>query len=382
MFDKPFDDWRPRTPEGRWAGFGPYYAMFPVSFARAVIGRFSCEGDTVIDPFCGRGTTNFVAQAMGRHSLGCELNPVGWLYATTKTRPARQLGRILMRIDQIAALRVESDYIPENEFQDWAWCRDVLAFLNSARRNLDWRRSKVDRTIAAIMLVSLHAKIGGGLSNQMRQCKSLSPEYSVRWWRQRGMRPPALDPAGFLKARVKWRYAKGFVDATCEAQVFLGDARRKLKRYAGDPASLVLTSPPYSGVTNYRYDNWIRLWALGEGPSLPNGAPGHRYGHQGRYRALIHEAFATTSRKTREDAAVFVRTDARRFTLETTIAAMRSAWPHLMLYGRTTKARQLTQTALFGDRSTKPGETDLVALPCGTRPPVEFVEVGTRTLSS
>lgn len=32
--------------------------------------------------------------------------------------------------------------------------------------------------------------------------------------------------------------------------------------------SLLFTSPPYYGVTNYFYDQWLRLWLLG-GPEKP-----------------------------------------------------------------------------------------------------------------
>ena len=44
------------TPEARWSRLGPYYAMFPISFAQDAIDRFTHPGDMVLDPFCGRGT--------------------------------------------------------------------------------------------------------------------------------------------------------------------------------------------------------------------------------------------------------------------------------------------------------------------------------------
>lgn len=376
MLDGELEDWRIGTPEGRWAGFGPYYAMFPVRFARQIVSAYSRGGDTVIDPFCGRGTTNYVSQILGRNSFGCELNPVGWLYAKTKTSPARQLGRVLKRMDEISAAQVPDDRCPSNEFQDWAWCPDVLGFINSARRNLNWQSSVVDRTIASLMLVYLHAKIGGGLSNQMRQSKSMSPDYAVRWWKDRRMRPPQVDPCKFLKSRAEWRYAKGFNTAKGRSQLYFGDARAGLKRYSGDLASLVLTSPPYLGVTNYQYDNWIRLWALG-GPELPDWSQKQRYGNREKYEVLIEEVFTALATKCRTDATIVVRTDARQFTLETTAYAMDRNWPNHTLFGRRSKASKPTQTSLFGDKSEKPGEIDLIALPRTLKPPAGFLNVAT-----
>lgn len=50
-------------------------AAFPMSLPEWFIKLFTQEGDTVLDPFMGSGTTNVVADRMGRHSIGIELNP-------------------------------------------------------------------------------------------------------------------------------------------------------------------------------------------------------------------------------------------------------------------------------------------------------------------
>src|SRR6267142_1863809 len=77
-----------QTAADRWAGIGPYYAMFPVWFADAVVREFTASGDVVVDPFAGRGTSIFSASVQGRVGVGIELNPVGWVYARTKLNPA------------------------------------------------------------------------------------------------------------------------------------------------------------------------------------------------------------------------------------------------------------------------------------------------------
>ncbi len=367
--------WTIGTREGRWAGFGPYYAMFPVDFARNIVSRYSAPGDLVIDPFCGRGTTNYVAQVLGRQSFGCELNPVGWVFSSAKTAPARQLGRILRRIDKIARCREPEDFIPMTEFQEWAWCSDVLGFVNSARRNLDWRNSKIDRMVSAVLLVYLHAKIGGGLSNQMRQSKAMGPNYAVRWWKKRNMRPPEINAVEYLKSRVEWRYARGIVRADTEAEIYFGDARNGLHTYQvcrNQRASLVLTSPPYMGVTDYRYDNWIRIWALG-GPATPEWSQGHRYGNREKYSEIVRGVFNQLAKITKVNATIVVRTDKRSFTLQTTVRAIRDAWPTHHMFSMASKASRPTQTSLFGDKGEKPGEMDLVVLPRCVNPSRENV---------
>ena len=78
------------TPAGRWAGLGPYYAMFPVDFAREVVDRFCPRGGKVLDPFCGRGTVPFIAQATNRKSIGIDSNPVAWVFSKAKTHPEKK----------------------------------------------------------------------------------------------------------------------------------------------------------------------------------------------------------------------------------------------------------------------------------------------------
>ena len=48
-------------------------AAFPSSLPEWFIKLFTQEGDVVLDPFIGSGTTNIVAQRMGRDSIGIEI---------------------------------------------------------------------------------------------------------------------------------------------------------------------------------------------------------------------------------------------------------------------------------------------------------------------
>ena len=50
-------------------------AVFPEQLANDHILSWSNEGDIVLDPFMGSGTTGFVANKLGRHYVGIELNP-------------------------------------------------------------------------------------------------------------------------------------------------------------------------------------------------------------------------------------------------------------------------------------------------------------------
>jgi DNA modification methylase len=54
---------------------GAHFATFPPKLIEPCILAGSAEGDTVLDPFSGSGTTGMVALRHARSYIGCELNP-------------------------------------------------------------------------------------------------------------------------------------------------------------------------------------------------------------------------------------------------------------------------------------------------------------------
>jgi DNA modification methylase len=57
----------------RWTESHP--ARFIPELPERYIKLFSHRGETVLDPFCGSGTTNVVAKELGRNSIGVDINP-------------------------------------------------------------------------------------------------------------------------------------------------------------------------------------------------------------------------------------------------------------------------------------------------------------------
>lgn len=58
-------------------------APFPFELAYRLVRMFSFHGDTVLDPFCGTGTTLLAAMRTGRNSIGLEIDPEYWKLAAS-----------------------------------------------------------------------------------------------------------------------------------------------------------------------------------------------------------------------------------------------------------------------------------------------------------
>ena len=196
----------------------------------------------------------------------------------------------------------------------------------------------------------------------------MAPDYAIRWWKKHNLIPPDVDPVEFMLKRIRWRYAKGrpYLNGS---QIYLGDCSliltdvyKRLIDLDKLPVRLIFTSPPYFGVTNYHYDQWIRLWMLGY-PPAPNSSMGkhrERFQAEDEYRHLLETTFRKVSYLTSDNSIIYVRTDSRKFTLDTTYEILTRLFPKKKMTKKEQPVNGTTQTQLFGNRYTKMGEVDLI----------------------
>jgi DNA modification methylase len=80
--------------------FHSYCARFPSEVAEAAISKFSGRGDSVLDLFCGSGTTLVAALVMNRRAIGGDIDTLAGLLSTVKcaARPASSYERWRKRV--------------------------------------------------------------------------------------------------------------------------------------------------------------------------------------------------------------------------------------------------------------------------------------------
>lgn len=359
--------------ESRWARLGPYYAMFPMEFACNIISKYSKQGDFVLDPFAGRGSSTFAAAAMERKSYGVEINPVAWLYSAVKLCPAPKAD-VLSRLHEISEISFgyQDDALSMDEFYSICFSKNVLCFLLAARNKLNWKTDAVDSTLMALILHYLHGKRGSSLSNQMPMAKSTSVQYSINWWKGKGfVDPPEINIINFFTSRINWRYGKGEINYSKHSHVVLGDSTKDIKllrdRYDGFNAKidLIFTSPPYFGVTNYHVDQWLRLWVLGglDKPTTLSEKHKGRFNSKPDYEDLLDSVFFESAKMLSDKGIVYVRTDYRKFTLEVTKKTLTKHFPNHKMTEKDSRSTSKSQTELLKNTTEKVHEVDILLLP-------------------
>ena len=217
----------------------------------------------------------------------------------------------------------------------------------------------MDRTLMAFITLHMQDKPGGGLSNSMSPTIAYSPTYAVKWWTSKGLlKPPDVDPVAMLEDKIRRRYQYG-IPKQAQGNTLLGDSQQELKSPSCAEVALLLTSPPYCGVTDYWNDQWIRLWMLGFS-FKKNWRNSARFENREDYRQLLYNVFQESKRHLRRGAAILVRSDQRTHTAEMCISVLRDIWPDRQLLVRCTTAPYPGISAHHGRGGRKAREIDLL----------------------
>jgi hypothetical protein len=289
----------------------PYFTMFPLDFPLRILQRYAKPSEWVLDPFCGRGTTNFAARWLGHSSLGIDATPVA--VALTKAKLVAASPDEILDYAQMLLAKHGDDQIPTGEFWDLAYHPSTLRSLCRLRSALlepGDGDGRLGIALTGILLGALHGprrKHGHSyLSNQCPRTYAPKPSYAARFWRTRAMLPPAVDVIPVVKQRAERYY--GIRQPRTDGKAVLGDSRDanafQFVRTAEAKVKWIITSPPYYGLKTYVPDQWLRNWFVG-GPARVDYSNERQIQHTGQ------EVFCRNLRAVWENVAAVADEGAR-----------------------------------------------------------------------
>ena len=127
--------------------FHTYPAKYIPQIPRSIIRALSNEGETVLDPFCGCGTTLVEAKLLGRSAIGVDLNPIATLISKAKTSPLND--------KQINSINLILQYI-KDEFREHVYSKNNIEILIPEFKNRDhWFQKNVLLELSLIKKIIL-----------------------------------------------------------------------------------------------------------------------------------------------------------------------------------------------------------------------------------
>jgi hypothetical protein len=247
-----------------------YRACFKPQLPQFFIERLTEPGDIVYDPFMGRGTTLVEAALMGRRPYGCDVNPLSGVLCEPRLRPPS--------LEEVQHSLAEVSFDDAGETPEELlvfYHPDTLRQISALRKHLlereqTGRLTDADRWIRMVAVNRLTGHSRGFFSvYTLPPNQAVSARAQAKINSRLEQTPPLRDVAKIIlsKSRSLLRGMTSELRSRLEsvshyARIVTG-ASSSTPAIEDDSVALVVTSPPFLDVVDYKTDNWLRCWFSG-----------------------------------------------------------------------------------------------------------------------
>ncbi|MSO30924.1 MAG: site-specific DNA-methyltransferase [Acidobacteria bacterium] len=251
-----------------------YRACFKPQLPKFFIDRLTRLGDTVYDPFMGRGTTLLEAALLGRVAVGCDINPLSKVLVEPRLQPPL-VEAVRQRLEDVNWTANEE--FPDDllTFYDPDTLREICALKAYLRRRVE--AGSLDAVDAWIRMVAVNRLTGH--SPGFFSVYTLPPNQAVSVIAQkkinadRDQAPPRRSVPKLIVAKSRSllrdydESTRLLLDSVAGRHRLLTAPAATTPHIESSTVNLVVTSPPFLDVVNYAGDNWLRCWFCGVNPA-------------------------------------------------------------------------------------------------------------------
>lgn len=239
----------------------PYPAKFIPQIPKTLINHLSNNGDTILDPFCGGGTTLVESNLLGRNAIGTDINPIAVLCSKVKSHK--------LSPKKMSSIKNHTKFLNMSNFNNLIYDERVVPLIPNIEH---WFNKQVIHELAFIK-----SKINDIDDKDVQDfCKMIFSSIIVKFSNQKGETIYSSVKKESYKGDVIKNYIKKLnefydkmlnfnsVASNCFVKVFMDDARYLTKVL--DKADLVITSPPYPNAFDYHLYHKHRIYWLDYDP--------------------------------------------------------------------------------------------------------------------
>ena len=322
--------WTSRQRQGHSLHEISYRACFKPQLPEYFISRFTEPGDLVADPFLGRGTTPLQAHLMGRRAAGSDINPLCVMLARPRFAPpplAEVKSRLLEVLEEQNPETVQSPLnvadsaagaaVSKND-ESAVTQSDLLLFyhpetLSQLNKLRQWflHREQVgsfdgiDDWLRMVCLNRLSGHSSGFFSvRTMPPNQAVSAESQRRINESNGLQPEPKDVVGIVMKKSRSLLRSGYtgqpqlqMEEPLPAPMLRTSSASDLSYLDDFSTDLIVTSPPFLNIVDYRKDNWLRCWFAGINADELNISG---YSSVAEWRSFIRDAFVEMCRVVRD----------------------------------------------------------------------------------
>lgn len=254
--------WTAKQRDGHSIHEVSYRACYKPQLPRFFIERLTNKDDVVYDPFLGRGTTLIEANLLGRRVVGNDVNPLSEIL----TSPRLDLPHSFEIKDKLAEISLDKIDCESSEllvFFHPNTLSEILSWRNYfAERRENETFDKVDAWLEMVACNRLTGHSKGFFSVYTlppNQAASVKSQAKIN--EKRNQIPEYRNTKEIIYRKshqlLRNKLPNSFGKNPFQINIGSADFTPEIENQSVD---LIVTSPPFLDIVNYRQDNWLRMW--------------------------------------------------------------------------------------------------------------------------
>lgn len=246
-------------------GFHPYPAKFTPQIVNKFFNLYCKKGFSILDPFCGSGTTLVEGVLNGMASVGIDLNPIAYIISKAKsTHYSDSEIQIIKNFMSEMQSKINKELFSNNNYnkngieipdfpnRDHWFQKNVSYELATLKNKIDAFQNENVKTL----FYSAFSKIIVKVSNQ---------DSEVRYTAKNKNHPDGIVYSSFVETVSGYLMALNSKEHSIieKSEVYNGDTFEVLKNLTENNFDFVITSPPYINTFDYYLYHKQRMFWLG-----------------------------------------------------------------------------------------------------------------------